>query len=84
MKAITIRKIPAELSRTIQKKAKEKNTSINKAVIEILEEINGGKAKPRKELYLDLDFLSGSWSKDESKGFEKALGLQREIDQEMW
>ena len=45
MKAITLRNLPPEVARTVQLRAKQKKTSVNKAVIELLEESAGGKAK---------------------------------------
>jgi len=48
MKAITLRNLPPDVARTVQQRAKLKKTSVNKAVIELLEEPSGGKAKKRK------------------------------------
>lgn len=38
MKAITLRNLPDEVARMVQRRAKQKNTSVNKAVIDLLEE----------------------------------------------
>ena len=86
MKAITLRKLPPELVKTIRQKAEEKGMSINKAVISLLEEGTGlrDKKKGNKPIYHDLDALAGSWTKEEALEFEKALTLQRAIDPEMW
>ena len=45
MKAITLRNLPPDVARTVQQRAKQKKTSVNKAVIELLEESVGGKGK---------------------------------------
>ena len=45
MKAITLRNLPPEVARTVQWRAKQKKTSVNKAVIELLEESAGAKTK---------------------------------------
>ena len=50
MKAITLRNLPPDVARTVQQRAKLKKTSVNKAVIELLEEPSGGKAKKRRSL----------------------------------
>lgn len=85
MKLVTLRNLPPELARIIRRKANEKRTSINKAVISLLEEsvgIQGKKAE--KSLYHDLDALAGSWTEEEALAFEKALARQRAIDPDLW
>lgn len=86
MKAITLRNLPPDLVRVIRQKAEEKGTSINKAVISLLEERAGlrdGK-KREKHLYHDLEGLAGSWTKEEALEFEKGLAAQRTIDPDLW
>lgn len=45
MKAITLRNLPPEVARTVQQRAKQKKNSVNKAVIELLEESTGARQK---------------------------------------
>ena len=85
MKAITVRNIPSELVRVIRQRANEKHTSVNKAVIGLLEESLGTRIKRKdKSVYDDLDALAGTWSNEEYSGFEKALSRQRAIDPDLW
>jgi plasmid stability protein len=85
MKAITLRNLPPEVAKTVQQRAKQKRTSVNKAVIELLEESVGGKAKKKeKTRYHDLDHLIGTWTKKEADEFEKLIAEQRTIDPELW
>jgi hypothetical protein len=85
MKAVTLRNIPPELARLIRRKASERRTSINKAVIALLEESAGTRGKEKVQpLHHDLDALAGSWTKEEAVEFGKALGFQRAIDPELW
>ncbi|MBI2998270.1 MAG: hypothetical protein HYY46_07415 [Deltaproteobacteria bacterium] len=86
MKAITLRNLPLELARTIRQKAEEQGTSINKAVIKLLEEGTGirGKKNGGKPLHHDLDSLAGAWTKEEAAEFDKALASQRTIDPDLW
>lgn len=85
MKAVTLRNLPPELARTIRERARQKQTSANKAVIGLLEEALGGRGKKKEPSpYHDLDNLAGSWSKEEAKAFDKALARQRVIDPTMW
>jgi len=86
MKAITLRNLPPEIEKAVRKEADRRRTSINKAVITLLE----GKAEGRKKRqgrakeYDDLDALAGSWTKKEAAEFDKALTAQRLIDPELW
>ena len=86
MKAITLRNLPPELTKTIRQKAQERGTSINKAVINLLEEGTGirDKRNGKKSLHHDLDSLAGSWTKEEAEEFDKSLAAQRTIDPDLW
>lgn len=85
MKAITLRNIPKEVARTIRRKAGASGSSINRAVIGLLEECVGvrGKKKARRA-YHDLDELAGAWSRHEALRFQKALAGLRAIDRDVW
>jgi hypothetical protein len=85
MKVVTLRNLPPELARIIRQKAEEKRTSVNKAVIGLLEESAGIRGKRKdKRLHHDLDSLAGSWTKEEASAFNAALARQRAIDPELW
>ena len=85
LKAITLRKVPGEVAGKIEKKARESHVSLNKAVIQILEEGLGmGPGAKKKPLYHDLDHLAGSWSKPAADRFQKRLTGSRRIDPELW
>ena len=85
MKAITLRNLPPEIACAVQRRAKQKKTSVNKAVIELLEESVG----TREHIFApvrhhDLDHLAGTWSENEAAAFETLLTKQRRIDPELW
>ena len=86
MKAITLRNLPAEIEKIVRKEADRQRTSINKAVISLLERKSEThkKKKPGLKEYDDLDKLAGSWTKTEAAEFNKALAAQRPIDPELW
>jgi len=83
MKAITLRNIPLDIQKAIQRRAR-KTGSVNKAVISLLEESTGGRKRKKVHLYHDLDKLAGTWSKREADDFDRTLALQRQIDSELW
>ena len=84
MKAITLRNLPRELARRLERKAGQEGLSLNRAVIAALEEAFGGPAKKRRAVYHDLDFLVGSLSKEDAEVLERSLKAQRRIDPELW
>ena len=86
MKAITLRNLPPELAKAVRKEANRQRTSINRAVITLLQRKTGpSKKRPREaRVYDDLDSLAGSWSKNEAAAFETALAAQRTLDPELW
>ena len=86
MKQITIRSIPDDVKKTVQKEAEQKGMSLNKAIISILERAVGTKAAEKKKrvLYHDLDHLAGLWSREEAASFDKTLKAQRKVDSELW
>ena len=84
MNAITLRNIPPNLSRRVEQRAKEKGLSMNRTVIQILEDSLGTSNKRAAQLHHDLDHLAGSWSKVEAKEFDEDLTAQRRVDPELW
>jgi hypothetical protein len=84
MKAVTLRNIPPHLERTIRQRALEKGTSVNKAVLTLLEEHLNKDKRKQGQLHHDLDDLAGSWTKTEARAFDKTLAAQRAIDPDLW
>ena len=86
MKAVTLRNLPPEIAKLVRKEAERQRTSINKAVISLLQaRAEGHKKKQTKtNNYDDLDALVGSWTKKEAAEFDRALNSQRSIDPELW
>ena len=85
MKAITLRDVPPELARLIQRRAEQEKMSLNKTVVRLLEEGTGLQQKKKaKPLHDDLDALAGSWTQREARDFEQALEKQRAIDPDLW
>lgn len=82
MNQFTLRNVPEELERKIRREARQRKTSINKTVKELLGEILGvGASRGKKR---DLSDFAGSWSEEEAREFEKATELFNRIDEELW
>ncbi len=85
MKQITIRGIPEEVQKIIKKEASRKRTSLNKAVVSLLEKAAGtGESRKKRVRYHDLDHFAGLWAREEAEAFNKALDSQRGIDEDLW
>jgi hypothetical protein len=84
MRAITLRNIPAAIQKAIQKKAAQKQISVNKAVLELLQERVGILEGRKKSEHHDLDDLAGAWSAREARAFEKRIEVARRIDPSLW
>jgi plasmid stability protein len=84
MRAITLRNIPAAIQRAIEKRAAQKQISVNKAVLEMLQERVGILEGRKKTQHHDLDDLAGTWSAREAKAFEKRVELARRTEPSLW
>ena len=70
MKTITLRDIPPPLANKIEERSKRRGTSLNRTVIEMLEESTPS-SKP--VIHHDLDDLAGTWTKEEGDEFNRFL-----------
>mgnify|MGYP001579572699 CR=1 FL=1 len=82
--ALTIRNLPQEVARLVQRKASREGLSLNQAVRRLLEQALGAPAGRPSALSHDLDALAGSWTAEEAGAFEQALAEQRGVDRELW
>jgi hypothetical protein len=84
VETVTLRNIPPKLERAIRQRAGARRTSMNKAVMSLLEEHLGVSVSEPAAVYHDLDELAGVWSEHETRPFEEALAKQRAIDRDLW
>lgn len=84
MKAITLRNIPADVARAVERRASREGQSLNKAVLELVAEGAGLKNRARKVRHTDLDSLFGTWSKRQADAFDRQLRELRTVDPEVW
>ena len=84
LKPITLRNLPAPLARAVRERAARFRVSLNKAVIQLLEESLAGSGPGSGRVHDDLDHLIGSWTRQQARAAERLLAEQRRIDPEMW
>jgi hypothetical protein len=84
MKAITLRNIPPDVARAVERRASREGESLNKAVLELVAEGAGLKKRARKVRHTDLDSLFGTWTKRQADAFDRQLRELRHVDPEVW
>jgi hypothetical protein len=84
VRTVTLRKIPPDVARGLEERAGRGHTSLNRAVIGLLEEGLGLRSGNPRRSHHDLDRLAGAWSREAGKSFDRSLRAQRGIDREIW
>ena len=77
-KQLTIRNLPDEVGRRLDRLSRARGQSLNTIVVGILTETVGANARrARLERY-------ATWSEEDAAAFTQALASQRVIDAELW
>jgi len=80
MKTLTIRNLPPEVAKALEKEKRRRGRSLNQTVIELLGQ-GLGVGKRRSN---GLASLAGSWDEEELARFEEAVAAFETIDHELW
>ncbi|GMV04006.1 MAG: hypothetical protein AMXMBFR53_02870 [Gemmatimonadota bacterium] len=80
MKALTIRNLPADVARALEEEKRRRGTSLNQTVIELLSQGLGVGVRRSN----GLADLAGTWTEEEFRAFEEAIGPFGEVDPELW
>lgn len=73
-----------DLKRAPQCDAKEHNSSLNGAALNVRRADRGLSKPTRRRRNHELAKLAGKWTNDDLANFERATSLSREIDVERW
>lgn len=76
----TVRDVPQNVDEALRKNCLREGCSLNNYVVDILKKGAGLSDKPL--LFHDLDFMAGTWVKDQA--CEQALEEFNRIDEDMW
>jgi plasmid stability protein len=80
MKTLTIRNIPPDLDRALQRERARRSQSLNQTVIDLLRQRLGvGTARSN-----GLAVLAGRWDDDELREFEDATAPFERVDADLW
>ncbi len=84
MTTMTIRGLDDLTIKALKEKAKKEGSSVNAALVKLLQEALGIKKKKRTVVYNDLDYLAGTWSDKDYKEFLQATADFAKIDENIW
>jgi hypothetical protein len=82
MKYITIRHVPAELARALEKERRRRGTSLNQTMLDLLAQALG--VAPARIDSNGLKALGGGWTAEQFEQFERAVAATEQIDAEQW
>ena len=82
MRHLTIRSVSPELAEALEEEKLSRGTSLNRTVLDLLEQALGIGAGRRRSN--GLAALAGTWSAEEFERFEEATAAHEHIDEELW
>ena len=80
MKNLTIRNLPPEVAKALEREKVRRGVSLNQTVIALLEQ-GLGVAGVRSN---GLGRLAGKWTEEERRAFDDAVARLEHIDDELW
>ena len=80
MNPITVRKLPPGVAKLVKDKARREKLSLNRAIVQLLEQATGVRALPKTAVHHDLDKFCGTWSRQEADAFDEVLRSQRQVE----
>jgi plasmid stability protein len=82
MKNLTIRDVPSDLAKALEKEKTRRGKSLNQTVLQLLSQCLGVRStSPRRN---GLARLAGTWTAEEYNQFEQAIATSEQIDEELW
>ena len=83
--SITIENIDKTILERLRFEAKKQRIELNTLILSIIKKSMGlEKIKERKINYTNLDFLAGTWTKEDYEIFVKNTSGFNEIDEQLW
>jgi hypothetical protein len=79
---LTVRNLPAAISRALEREKRRRGTSLNRTVIELLGQGLGVDSAAGRSN--GLGRFAGTWSQADHDEFEAAVKAMEEVDSEVW
>ncbi len=85
MANLSVRGVEAKSLRRLKQTAKRRGISVNRLIADVLNaEMGIAPTAEKLVAHDDLDKLAGTWSKQESREFERAIASFEQIDEGLW
>jgi hypothetical protein len=81
MSQITLRGLDSKTERELRRLAKKTGKSLNRILLDIINNSGGSKKKPPAE---SLRRLAGGWTESEASEFNESIKICEQIDEAMW
>jgi hypothetical protein len=82
MSYLTVRNVPPELAKALEREKRRRGTSVNQIVIDLLRQSLGLGVSGRRRN--GLGRLAGTWSREDQQRFNAAIAPTEQIDDELW
>lgn len=82
MRHLTIRNVPTDLGKALEKEKKRRGASLNQTVLDVLREGLG--VGPGASRSNGLGRLAGTWTEAERKRFDASVAVVEQIDADLW
>lgn len=80
MKTLTIRNLPDDVAKALEREKANRNVSLNQTVVDLLSQSLGmGGVRSN-----GLGRLAGTWTEKELRLFERAVAVVEKVDDELW
>jgi hypothetical protein len=84
MKTLTLRGISPDLAEKLRRRAARQGKSVNRCIVDLVEESVLGDTSGKPRQHHDLDHLFGSLSEEDARLIDAAVAESRTIDEEVW
>lgn len=81
---VHLRGLDNQLFNSLKQTASIQKISMNRLILNLLQQNLGFTQKYKPRTYHDLDKLAGTWSKKEAKEFLRSISDFEQIDEELW
>lgn len=79
-----LRNVAPHVMSSLKKEAEKQKISVNSLILLIVEQGLGIAHKSQKNLFHDLDYLAGTWSKEDKRSFDDRVKSFENIDKDLW
>lgn len=84
MSVISLRGLSPDLVESLKAEARREQTSMNRYIVNLIQDRLGGNQAGKPRVYHDLDDLFGTMTLEDAQAIEESVAAQRQIDPELW